>query len=109
MISNKKTMTESFVVAAILLVCTFIVYVRPQWISTLRHYTDEERRNIEMKRVRRTAGGGLAVLALLIGPGSWLLARGGVPETTIAVVRMVVLFAGVIAIAARVEMFNHNK
>ena len=32
-----------------------------------------------------------------------------VAETTIAVVRMVVLFAGVIAIAARVEMFNHNK
>ena len=102
-------MTESIVMSAILLVCALVVYVRPQWISTFRHYTDAERRNIEMKRVRRTAGGGLLGLALLTGLGIRLLVWGGVAETTIVVLRMAVLFAGVIAIVARVETFNHNK
>ena len=87
----------------LLLVCAGIVYCRPQWISTLRHYTDEERRRIDMQRVRRTAGGGLLGLALLTGPGSWLLAWGGVAETTLTVLRAVVLFVGGIAIAARAE------
>lgn len=102
-------MTESVVMSALLLVCAVVVYVRPQWISTFRHYSDEKRRNIEMKRVRHAAGGGLLVLALSIGLGSWALAETGVAEATIVVLRMVVLFAGVLAIAARVETFNHNK
>ena len=97
------------VVSLLLLVFAGIVYLRPQWISTFRHYTDAERRNIEMKRVRRMAGGGLLALALSIGLGSWALAEASVAETTIVVLRMVILFAGVIAIAARVETFNHNK
>lgn len=102
-------MTESVIMSAILLVCALVVYVRPQWIATFRHYSDKERRNIEMKRVRRTAGGGLLALALSIGLGSWALAEASVAETTIVVLRMVILFAGVIAIVARVETFNHNK
>lgn len=102
-------MTESVVISALLLVCAAVVYVRPQWISTFRHYSDEKRRNIEMKRVQRTAGGGLSALALSIGLGSWALAEAGVAEAMIVVLRMVVLFAGVLAIVARVETLNHNK
>lgn len=101
--------TESIVEFAILLVCAVVVYVRPQWISTIRHYSDEKRRNIEMKRVRHTAGGGLLVLALSIGPGSWALAEAGVSETTIVVLRAIVLFIGAFAIVAYVETFNQNK
>ena len=87
----------------LLLVCAGIVYCRPQWISTLRHYTDEERRRIDMQRVRRTAGGGLLLLALLTGPGSWLLAWGGIAETTLTVLRILILVIGVIGIMARIE------
>lgn len=87
----------------LLLVCAGIVYCRPQWISTLRHYTDEERRNINMQRVRRTAGGGLLLLALLTGPGSWLLAWGGIAETTLTVLRILILVIGVIGIMTRIE------
>ena len=101
-------MNVSVLMPLLLLVFAGIVYCRPQWISTLRPYTDEERRNIDMRRVRRTAGGRLLLLALLTGPGSWLLAWGGVAKTTLTVVRVVVLFVGGIAIAARTETFNQN-
>ena len=96
-------MNASVLMPLLLLVFAGIVYCRPQWISTLRHYTDEERRSIDMQQVRRTAGGGLLLLALLTGPGSWLLAWGGVAETTLTVVRILVLVIGVIGIMARIE------
>ena len=96
-------MNASVLMPLLLLVFAGIVYCRPQWISTLRHYTDEGRRNIDMRQVRRTAGGGLLLLALLTGPGSWLLAWGGVAETTLTVVRILVLVIGVIGIMARIE------
>lgn len=96
-------MNASVLMPLLLLVFAGIVYCRPQWISTLRPYTDEERRNIDMQRVRRTAGGGLLLLALLTGPGSWLLAWGGVAETTLTVLRILVLVIGVIGIMARIE------
>lgn len=102
-------MDAPILLSAILLACAGIAYVRPQWISTLRHYTDAERRNIDMRRVRRAAGGGLLALALLTGPGSWMLARCGTSETTLTVLRITVTFIGAIAIAARIETYNRNK
>ncbi len=97
------------VLSLILLACAGIAFVRPQWISTIRHYTDAERRNIDMRRVRRSAGGGLLALALLTGPVNRLLARHGIPETTLTALRIIVLFIGAIAIAACVETYNRNK
>ncbi|MCM1150856.1 MAG: hypothetical protein NC209_07850 [Alistipes sp.] len=101
-------MDTSYFASLLLLACAGVVYLRPQWISTLRRYTDAERRNIEMRRVRRTAAGGLLALALLIGPGSRGLAWLGVSETTLTVLRIILVTIGVIVIMTRIETRNHN-
>ena len=102
-------MNSSLLASIVLLVCAGLACIRPQWLSTIRHYSDAERRNIELKRVRRTVGGGLLLLALLTGAGGWVFVVAGVPETTRIVLQILVLFVGVIAIVARVEKFNHNR
>lgn len=99
-------MIESVVIAAFLFVIAGFVYARPEQISTLRGYSSEKLRNIDLKKVRRTAGGGMALLAVMILAGCWLLLLSGVGESTVTVLRIVAVFAGVAVIMARVETFN---
>ena len=53
-------MTESLVIAAILAVCAVIVWLRPQWISTLSE-TPQKNPELNWRAVRRIAAGGLAL------------------------------------------------
>lgn len=102
-------MDVSIVLTVILLLCAVFVYLRPQSISTLNGYSKEKLRNVDLRKVRRTVGGGLALLAVLIGGGSWLLLKAGMDEIMLTVIRIIVIFVGVIFLAARVETHNHNK
>ncbi len=99
-------MTESLVIAAILAVCAVIVWLRPQWISTLSE-TPQKNPELNWRAVRRIAAGGLALLAAAIAGGSWLLLGAGVDEATLTVLRIFVLFVGAIGIVAAVE--GHKK
>lgn len=102
-------MEAQIVLSVLLLVLAACVWLRPRWISTFRGYTEEQFRKVDLKRVRRTAGGGLTLLALLLGGGSWALHRAGVDYTTLTVLGIVLTFAGVVAIMARVETFDRNR
>lgn len=102
-------MQTQVVISVLLLACAVFVYLRPQNISTLNGYSEEQLRNVDLRKVRRTAGGGLAALAVTIGGGSWLLSRAGVDDATLTVVGIVVIFAGVVVIMARVESLNRNR
>ena len=101
-------MTESLVIAAILAVCAVIVWLRPQWISTLSE-TPKKNPELNWRAVRRISAGGLAQLAAAIAGGSWLLIRADVEETTLTVVGIVVLFIGAITIVALVEQAKNRK
>lgn len=102
-------MEVHYLISGLLLSAAILVWLRPQSVSTLSHYSKEQLARVDLRRVRRTGTFGLAALALLIGPGSWLLHRAGVDATTTTVISWIVLFAGAIAIAARIETFNKNK
>lgn len=96
-------------IAILLLIGGGIAYVRPQWISTLNGLPPEKLRNVDLQKVRREAGGGLALLALLIGAGSWALAKAGVEQMVITVIGIILIFVGGVIIMVRVERHNHNK
>ncbi len=98
-----------YLIAGLLLLAAILVWLRPQSVSTLNHYSKEQLARVDLRRVRRTGSCGLVALALLVGPGSWLLHRAGVNATTLTVISWIVLFAGAIVIAARIESFNKNK
>ena len=86
-------MTESLVIAAILAICAVILWLRPQSISTLSG-NPEENPEINWRAVRRIGAGGLLLLAVVIGGGSWLLLRAGVEPQTITVLGIPLLFIG---------------
>lgn len=96
-------------IAILLLIGGVIAYVRPQWISTLNGLPPEKLRHVDLPKVRREAGGGLTLLAILIGTGSWALAKAGVEQMVISVIRIILIFVGAIVIMVRVERHNHNK
>jgi len=96
-------------ISGLLFLAAILVWLRPQSVSTLSRYSKEQLARVDLRRVRRTGTFGLVALALLIGPGNWLLHRAGVDAATLTVVSWIVLFAGAIAIAARIETFNRNK
>ena len=88
-------MTESLVIAAILAICAVILWLRPQSISTLSG-NPEENPELNWRAVRRIGAGGLLLLAVVIGGGSWLLLRAGVEPQTITVLGILLLFIGAI-------------
>ncbi len=98
-----------YLVSGLLLLAAILIWLRSQSVSTLRHYPKEQLAQVDLRRVRRTGTFGLVALALLVGPGNWLLHRTGVDAMTLTVLSWMVLFAGAIAIAARIETFNKNK
>ena len=99
-------MTESLVIAAILAICAVILWLRPQSISTLSGNPEE---NPELNAVRRIGAGGLLLLAVVIGGGSWLLLRAGVEPQTITVLGILLLFIGAIGLTAAVELCKKRK
>lgn len=101
-------MNESLVIAAILAACAVILRLRPQVLSTLSKTPKRDSESVR-HAVRRIAGGGMALLAAAIAGGSWLLARAGVAEATITVVRIFVLMVGAIGIIAAVEIRKNRK
>lgn len=98
-----------YLISGLLLIAALLILLRPQRVSTLRHYSKEQLAEVDLRRVRRTGSLGTAALALLIGPGSWLLHRAGVDEATLTALGIVVLAVGLIAIAARIETYNKNR
>lgn len=98
-----------YLTSGLLLLAAIFTWLRPQSASTLSHYSKEQLARVDLRRVRRTETFGLVALALFIGPGNWLLHRAGVDTKTLSVISWIVLFAGAIAIAARIETFNKNK
>ena len=102
-------MEVQVIISAFLLLGGILAYFRPQNISTLNGYSEEKLRNVDLQKVRRTAGGGMVLLAALLGGGSWALSKAGVDETTLTVVGIILVFVGVITIIAKVETYNHNK
>ena len=97
-------MTESLVIAAILAICAVILWLRPQSISTL-----SENPELNWRAVRRIGAGGLLLLAVVIGGGSWLLLRAGVEPQTITVLGILLLFIGAIGLTAAVELCKKRK
>lgn len=81
-------MIESVVMAVMLFAIAGFVHVHPEQISTLRGYSPEKLCKIDLRKIRRTAGGGMAALAALIFAGSWLLLLSGVAESTVTVLRL---------------------
>ena len=63
-------MKESLVIAAILLLCGVIAWLRPQWIAALRKNPQVDPRNI-----RRIVGGIPLLMALLIAGRALLRLR----------------------------------
>lgn len=63
----------------------------------------------ELARVRRIGAGGLLLLAVVIGGGSWLLLRAGVEPQTITVLGILLLFIGAIGLTAAVELCKKRK
>ena len=53
--------------------------------------------------------GGLLLLAVVIGGGSWLLLRAGVEPQTITVLGILLLFIGAIGLTAAVELCKKRK
>ncbi len=102
-------MEVHYLISGLLLLAAILLWLRPQWASTLSRYSKEQLARVDLRRVRRTETFGLVALALLVGPGSYLLHRAGVDAATLTVISWFVLFAGAIAIAARIETFNKNK
>lgn len=102
-------MEAQIVISVLLLACAVFVYLRPQHISTLNGYSEEQLRNVDLRKIRRIAGGGLVLLAVSVGGGSWFLSRAGVDDTVLTVLGIVVIFAGVVVIMARVESLNRNR
>jgi len=98
-----------YLTSGLLLLAAILTWLRPQLVSTLNHYSKEQLARVDLRRVRRTETFGLVALALLIGPGNWLLHRAGIAAKTLTVISCIVLFAGALAIAARIETFNKNK
>ena len=105
---NPEPMTESLVIAAILAICAVILWLRPQSISTLSG-NPEENPEINWRAVRRIGAGGLLLLAVVIGGGSWLLLRAGVEPQTITVLGILLLFIGAIGLTAAVELCKKRK
>ena len=99
-------MTESLVIAAILAICAVILWLRPQ--STLSG-NPEENPELNWRAVRRIGAGGLLLLAVVIGGGSWLLLRAGVEPQTITVLGILLLFIGAIGLTAAVELCKKRK
>ncbi len=83
-----------YLISGLLLLAAILVWLRPQSVSTLSHYSKERLTQVDLRRVRRTGTFGLVALALLIGPGNWLLYRAGVDAMTLTVLSWIVLFAG---------------
>ena len=105
---NPEPMTESLVIAAILAICAVILWLRPQSISTLSG-NPEENPELNWRAVRRIGAGGLLLLAVVIGGGSWLLLRAGVEPQTITVLGILLLFIGAIGLTAAVELCKKRK
>ena len=105
---NPEPMTESLVIAAILAICAVILWLRPQSISTLSG-NPEENPEINWRAVRRIGAGGLLLLAVVIGGGSWLLLRAGVEPQTITVLGILLLFIGAIGLTAAVELCKNGN
>ena len=101
-------MTESLVIAAILAICAVILWLRPQSISTLSG-NPEENPELNWRAVRRIGAGGLLLLAVVIGGGSWLLLRAGVEPQTITVLGILLLFIGAIGLTGAVELCKKRK
>lgn len=94
-------MKESLVIAAILLLCGVIAWLRPQWIAALRKNPQTDPRII-----RRIVGGIPLLMALLIAGGSWLLERSGYTDDHLAMLRIGVLFVGLVAVISLVEHYK---
>lgn len=94
-------MKESLVIAAILLLCGVIAWLRPQWIAALRKNPQTDPRII-----RRIVGGIPLLMALLIAGGSWLLEWSGYTDDHLAMLRIGVLFVGLVAVISLVEHYK---
>ena len=81
---------------------------RPQTLPT-RSGNPPEHPEINWRAVRRIGAGGLLLLAVVIGGGSWLLLRAGVEPQTITVLGILLLFIGAIGLTAAVELCKKRK
>ena len=97
-------MKESLVIAAILFLCGVIAWLRPQWIAALRKNPQTDPRII-----RRIVGGIPLLMVLLIAGGSWLLQRAGCTDDQLAMLRIGVLFVGLITVISLVEHYKKRK
>lgn len=97
-------MKESLVIAAILLLCGVIAWLRPQWIAALRKNPQTDPRII-----RRIVGGIPLLMALLIAGGSWLLERSGYTDDQLSILRIGVLFIGLVAVISLVEHYKKKN
>lgn len=102
-------MTESLIIALVLLLCGAVAYLRPQTRSTMRGKSPRRNPDIDWRAVRRTGGAGMMLLGVVIGGGSWLLVQAGTSGETLAAVRLGALFVGAIAVIAAVETRKNRK
>lgn len=100
-------MTESLVIAAILAICAVILAAAAVDLDAQRQ--PEENPELNWRAVRRIGAGGLLLLAVVIGGGSWLLLRAGVEPQTITVLGILLLFIGAIGLTAAVELCKKRK
>ena len=102
-------MTESLIIALVLLLCGAVAYLRPQSISTMPGKSPRRNPDIDWRAVRGTGGAGMMLLGIVIGGGSWLLVQAGTSDETLTAVRLGALFVGAIAVIAAVETRKNRK